>query len=281
MKLLNKFLSKQLESFFAEDDLHRNMAYMTQLPTDLVKCQLKLKDDMTVAGLAVFFETFNHLLETPLQYSDFMSLEGQKVRKSDAVEIQFELPFNIVLTGERVALNLLQKVSSIATYTQKYVEIANPYGIKILDTRKTTPGYRALEKYGVYVGGGYNHRFGQSDVWMIKDNHKSFFGGLSAAADFFQSMHGIYTPLVVEIHSIDELKEAITLNFKHVMLDNFTHEDIVKAVEIKPATMTYEVSGGVRLNNLESYCINGVDAISVGALTYDAPAVDISLKYNR
>lgn len=281
MKLLNKFLSEQLDTFFAEDDLHRNMSYMSKLPSDKVKCQLKLKDDMTVAGLAVFFETFNHLLETPLNYSDNMSLEGSTVKKQDAKQIEFELPFNVVLTGERIALNLMQKISSIATYTQKYVQIAGPHGIKILDTRKTTPGYRAMEKYGVQVGGGHNHRFGQSDVWMIKDNHKSFFGGLKAAADFFKSIHGFYTPMVVEIHSLEELNEAIDLKFKHVMLDNFKPSDIVQAIKIKPADMTYEVSGGIRLSNLESFCIKGVDAISVGALTYDAPAVDISLKYTR
>ena len=281
MTLLNKLLAQQLEIYFSEDDLQRNLAYMTKLPRDIVQCQLKLKDNMTVAGLAVFFETFNYLLEHPIDYSPFMSLEGKNIKKEDMRQLEFDLPFNVVLSGERVALNLMQKISSIATYTQKYVKLAEKYGVKILDTRKTTPGYRAMEKYGVQVGGGFNHRFGQSDVWMIKDNHKAFFGGLAAAADFFRSMHGFYTPMVVEIHNLEELEEAINLKFKHVMLDNFTPDDIVAATKLKPAGMTYEVSGGIRLSNLEEYCLEGVDAISVGALTYDAPAVDISLKYYR
>ena len=129
------------------------------------------------------------------------------------------------------------------------------------------------------VGGGNNHRLGQTDTWMVKDNHKTFFGGLKEAVSFFKSMQTFYNSMVVEIHSIEELKEAIALKINHVMLDNFTPELIKEAVKIKPQGMTYEVSGGVRFETLDSFLIEGVDAISIGAITYDAPHMDISLKF--
>jgi nicotinate-nucleotide pyrophosphorylase (carboxylating) len=116
---------------------------------------------------------------------------------------------------------------------------------------------------------------------MIKDNHKNFFGGVKEAIDFFRNVNSFYTPLVLEIHSIRELKEAINLNVLHVMLDNFDPEQILEAVKIKPEGMTFEVSGGISLNNLNDYLIDGVDAISSGSLTYNAKQVDISLKYHR
>lgn len=281
MKLMSKFIQKDLERFFAEDDLARNLTYALRLPSDNVKCQLKIKDDMILAGLPIFFESFNFLLKENINYEKFLEFEGKKFFKKDNHQIEFELPFNVALTAERIALNLLQKTSSIATQTNKLVEVAKKHNIKILDTRKTTPGHRAFEKYAVEVGGGFNHRLGQSDVWMIKDNHKNFFGGLKNAYDFFKSMHGFYIPVIAEIHSMSELELAIELSIKHIMLDNFEPSEILEAVKIKQNDMTFEVSGGVRLENLEQFCINGVDAISVGSITYDAPAVDLSLKYHR
>ena len=116
---------------------------------------------------------------------------------------------------------------------------------------------------------------------MIKDNHKSYFGGLKGALEFFENMHCFYKPIIVEIHDLDELKEAADLNVRHVMLDNFTPDHIKEAVKIKKDGQTFEVSGGIRLETLKNYLIEGVDAISVGALTYDAPHVDISLKYKK
>ncbi len=276
-----KFISKIIESTLVEDDFYKNYNYIKNLPEDKVQCQLKLKDDLIVAGLPYFFEVFNYFLQTPIDYHEFLSYEGKRIKKSDKTEVNFELPFNIVLTGERLALNMLQMASSVATYTNKFAEKVAPLGIKILDTRKTTPGLRSLEKYGVQVGGGYNHRFGQMDAWMIKDNHKSFFGGLKEAVDYFKNLHSFYTPLIVEIHDLKELKEGIKLGLNHVMLDNFSPDQVKEAIEIKPEGMSYEVSGGIRLENIEGYLIKGIDAFSVGAITYDAPHVDISLKYHR
>lgn len=281
MILNTKALESTLATFFAEDDLSRNFHYINSLPEDIVACRLKLKDDMILAGLPYFFEAFNYLKPGVIDYAELLSFEGKKVMKQELLEISFNLPFNIVLTAERIALNLLQKASSIATYTSKFSKLANEKGVVILDTRKTTPGHRAIEKYGVQVGGGKNHRFGQADCWMIKDNHKEFFGGLLEALKFFEGMNSFYTPIIVEIHNISELKEGLELNIKHFMLDNFSPSEIVEAISLKKPGVTFEVSGGINLDNLENYLISGVDAISSGSLTYNAPHVDISLKYSR
>ena len=280
MKLdYSKIWRENFELFFKEDDINRNFSYLSSLPDDLVNCRIHLKDDLILAGLPFFFETFNYLQAGIVNYDSLMEYEGQTFKKIDKKTIEFALPFNIALTGERIALNLLQRTSSIATFTNKFVDKSRE--IKILDTRKTTPGLRFIEKYGVRIGGGYNHRFGQTDAWMVKDNHKNFFGGVTEAIKFFESQQTHYQPIIVEIHDLAELEQVAGLGIKHFMLDNFEVEDIKRAVELKQAGMTYEVSGGVNLENLDQYLIEGVDAISSGSLTYAAPPVDISLKYHR
>lgn len=277
--MIDNAIKTDIERYFQEDDLGRNPFYISNLPSETVKCELKLKDDLILSGLPWFVSAFQYLGAKNLE--GLLEFEGKTFKKADGAIIKFELPFNIALTGERIALNLLQHSSSIATYTNQFVEIAKAKNIKILDTRKTTPGLRGLEKYSVRQGGGYNHRLGQTDMWMIKDNHKSFFGGVEQALDFFKSQGGFYTPIELEVHDLDELIQAIELKVGHVMLDNFSPEDIKKAVEVKPDFMTYEVSGGVNLETLETYLIEGVDAISIGRITYGAPPVDISLKYKK
>lgn len=281
MNLNSKALDKMFENFFSEDDLSRNFHYVNSLPNEIVNCSLKFKDDLKIAGLPYFFEAFNYLSNKKFDYREYLSFEGRDVLKNEKFELNFEMPFSVVLTAERIGLNLLQKASSIATYTNKFVEIAKNSNIHILDTRKTTPGHRAIEKYAVQVGGGKNHRFGQADCWMIKDNHKSFFGGLEEALSFFEGINSFYTPTVVEIHSLEELKKGLELNIKHFMLDNFSPEQIHEAIKLKSDNVTYEVSGGINLTSLKSYLIEGVDAISTGSITYNAPHVDISLKYKR
>lgn len=277
--LLQESLRKSLSYFFEEDDLLRNTHYLNSLPNEIVECHLKIKDDLVLSGLPFFFETFNYLLDNSIDYQEYLAFEGKSYRRDEKKEIIFELPFSVVLTAERIALNLLQRASAIASYTKKFVDIAKNYQIEILDTRKTTPGLRFLEKYATQTGGAKNHRFGQMDVWMIKDNHKEILGGLERAQAFFKDMHTFYQPIVCEIHSLQELEEAKKLKLKHLMLDNFTPSEIKKAIELKEDNMTYEISGGINLKNLEDYCIRGVDAISVGSITYNAPHVDLSLKY--
>ncbi len=282
-KLFRQAIKRDLENFFQEDDLSRNTFYTSSLPDQNVNCTLYFKSNQVIAGLPYFFEVFRFLgAELPGSFDEIIKeYEGKKVKSDTKNGISFSLPFSVALTGERIALNLLQHASSIATATNTFVELAKESDVKILDTRKTTPGLRSLEKYAVRIGGGHNHRLGQADVWMVKDNHKDFFGGLIPAVEFFRNMQGFYTPIEVEIHDIAELSDAIKLGIKHMMLDNFTPEQVKNAIEIKPEGVTYEVSGGIRLETISSYLIPGVDAISLGAITYDAPHVDISLKYKK
>jgi nicotinate-nucleotide pyrophosphorylase (carboxylating) len=281
MDILNSAYHDFFKTLFEEDDLNRNLVYMKDLPNDQVKCRLKIKSDLVLSGGEFFVMAFQYLGAKHLDLDLLKSEEGQWIKAADKKEYVFTLPFNVALTGERIALNLLQRSCAISTSTKQLVEKASGSGVKILDTRKTTPGLRALEKNAVVIGGGYNHRLGQTDMWMVKDNHKKFFGGVKEAVDFFKSRNGFYTPIEVEIHDLEELKVAIDLGVRHLMLDNFSPADIKKAVEIKPAGVTYEVSGGVNLSNLQDYLIDGVDAISSGVITSYPERVDISLKMER
>lgn len=274
-----KVLEKHYSLFFSEDDIAKNLLYLNNLPDERVQCSLKIKDDLILAGLPFFFETFNYLLKDSAEYSSFLKFEGRHFFKNENMTIDFELPFNVVLTAERIALNLVQRASSIATYTNKFVEKAG--NIKILDTRKTTPGLRFLEKYAVNLGGGYNHRFGQMDAWMVKDNHKEMFGGVENAINYFRNLKTFYQPIIVEIHDLKELEAAYNAGGKNFLLDNFSPEQLKEAISVKEADMTFEVSGGINLDNIDSYIIDGVDAFSSGSLTYNAPHVDLSLKFKR
>ncbi|MCO4792547.1 MAG: carboxylating nicotinate-nucleotide diphosphorylase [Bacteriovoracaceae bacterium] len=278
MDILNSAYSDFFKTLYREDDLDRNLVYMKDLPTDPVLCRLKIKSDLVLSGGEFFALAFMHLGGNHIDHEILKNDEGLWIQETDKKEYTFSLPFNIALTGERLALNLLQRSCAISTSTKRLVNKAEPKGIKILDTRKTTPGLRALEKNAVVCGGGYNHRLGQADMWMVKDNHKKFFGGVTKAVEFFRSKRGFYTPIEVEIHDLDELKEAFDLGINHVMLDNFSPDEIEKAVAIKPLDCTYEVSGGVNLSNIETYLIEGVDAISAGFITSYPERVDISLK---
>lgn len=278
MSLIAKGFEENYKKYFAEDDLEGNAFYLRELPEERVECLLKIKSDVYLSGLPFFVGAFNYL-GAELNYEQFKKYEGQFLKKGEV--ITFELPFHLALTGERVALNLLQQSTKISTYTKKYLEILKDSKIKLVDTRKTTPGLRLLEKYAVRTAGAYNHRFSQADVWMIKDNHKTFFGGLKPAWEYFQSMQTFYQNIVVEIHSLEELKEAFLLGVKHVMLDNFSPEQIKEAVKIKTPNVTYEISGGLKLETLTQYMIEGVDVMSVGALTHSAPHVDLSMKIKK
>ena len=274
-------LRGQIESFFKEDDLDRNSFYSNKLPSGIVDCSLNFKTEGTViSGLPFFVECFLFLGASKEQLDHLFNSEGTLV-SSKAFSLPFNLPFSVALTGERLALNLLQRSSSIATMTSHFVKKARAKGIEILDTRKTLPGLRFLDKYSVRVGGGKNHRFGQTDVWMVKDNHKNYFGGVEEAVSFFQSMGGFYTPIVVEIHNLNELEKAKEIGVKHFLLDNFVPEEISKAVKMKSSNMTFEVSGGMNLDNIDSYLIKGVDAISVGCLTNSPHLIDISMKFKK
>ncbi len=273
-EVIQKGLLPDVERWLLEDDLNRNFHYLRSLPTHPVEMTLKFKSPQLVAGTDYFCSVFSFLGS---DVSEVLELERKEFTGTETFTFQTKIPFNVAVTGERLALNLLQHGSSIATWTKQFVKLAGE--TKILDTRKTTPGLRSLEKYAVRVGGGFNHRLGQTDLWMIKDNHKACLGGLKGAFNFFQSQGTFYNNIIAEIHDLNELKEAISLGIKHVMLDNFSADQIREAVKLKTPGMTFEVSGGIRLETVKNYLIPGIDALSVGSLTYSAPRVDISLKY--
>ncbi len=280
MDLTQISLKEDIAHYFKEDDLSRNLFYLEKLPEDEVDCNLFIKSDLVLAGLPWFQGTFEYLGENGFAGEALSQFEGNYLKKGSVIPLG-SLPFSKALTGERIALNLLQRASNIATFTSHFVAKAKKYNVKILDTRKTTPGLRSLEKYSVRIGGGFNHRLGQTDMWMIKDNHKTFFGGIREAIAFFKGVGAFYTPIELEVHDEDEFQVALQEGVEHVMLDNFSPDQVRKVIQKKAPGMTIEISGGVTLDKLDSYLIPGVDAISVGALTYGAPAVDISFKYQR
>jgi len=184
-----------------------------------------------------------------------------------------------ILTGERVALNFVQRMSGIATLTAKYVALVAHTQAKILDTRKTTPGLRLVEKYAVTVGGGQNHRFGLYDGILIKDNHIAVVGGICAAVTPAKGRAPHTLKIEVEVTDLDQLEEAIDSGADAVLLDNMPVQTLRRAVEIAAGRVILEASGGVTEENVAGIAETGVDLISVGALTHSAPALDISLEF--
>jgi nicotinate-nucleotide pyrophosphorylase (carboxylating) len=182
-----------------------------------------------------------------------------------------------LLSAERTALNLLGRLSGVATLTRSYVRAVEGTRARIVDTRKTTPGLRALEKYAVRCGGGVNHRFGLDDAILIKDNHIAACGGVAQALTRARALAGHLTPIEVEVDSLDQLEQALAFAPNVIMLDNFSLEDLRSAVAMTGARVRLEASGGVTLESVRAIADTGVDAISVGALTHSAPVLDIGL----
>jgi len=194
-----------------------------------------------------------------------------------AVIAKVEANARALLTAERTALNLLGRLSGVATLTRAYVRAVAGTSAVIVDTRKTTPGLRALEKYAVRCGGGANHRFGLDDAILIKDNHVAACGGIAAVMRRAKASAGHLTPIELEVDSLDQLLEAIPFAPAVIMLDNFPVDDLRKAVDIVGGRIKLEASGGVSLETVRAIAETGVDAISVGALTHSAPTLDIGL----
>jgi nicotinate-nucleotide pyrophosphorylase (carboxylating) len=189
-------------------------------------------------------------------------------------------PVRGILTGERSALNFLARLSGVATTTNQFVEKVSGTGVKILDTRKTTPGHRFLEKYAVKVGGGHNHRFGLSDMFLIKENHIRAAGGIAQSVqqchDFLHH-HQMNMKIEIETTNIHEVREALKLKVDRIMLDNMSIEMVREAVVLVDGKVELEVSGGINVRNVRDYALTGVNYISIGALTHSAPIVDLTL----
>ena len=188
-----------------------------------------------------------------------------------------EAPARAVLAAERTGLNLMGRLSGIATLTRAYVDAVAGTGVRITDTRKTTPGLRQLEKYAVRCGGGVNHRFGLDDAILIKDNHVAACGGVRPALERARATAGHLVKVEIEVDGLDQLAEALPLSPDVIMLDNFSLADLRKAVALTAGRVTLEASGGVDLSTVKAIAETGVQVISVGALTHSAPGLDIGL----
>ena len=186
-----------------------------------------------------------------------------------------------VLTGERLALNLLQHLSGVATQTKQLADIAKPYGTRVVDTRKTTPGLRQLEKYAVRVGGGHNHRLGLYDAILIKDNHIAVAGGVKEALARAKAYASHMTKIEIEVESLEQAREAVQGGADVIMLDNMAPEAMKECVAMIDHRAVVEASGGINATNLAAAAAAGVDVISVGALTHSVKAVDISLDVGK
>lgn len=244
-------------------------------PEATATAEVRAKQDLVLAGIEVVREVFT--VVDPMLHVDILAREGDQIA-SGTVLARITGSTRALLAGERVALNLLQHLSGIATLTKAYVELARGTRAAILDTRKTLPGLRALEKYAVRVGGGRNHRFGLSDGILIKDNHITAAGGVRQAVERARGQCHHLLKIEVEVKTLDEVREALAANADVIMLDNMSLEMMRQAVDRIGAAARIEASGNVSMANVRAIAETGVDFISVGALTHSAPAVDISMK---
>jgi nicotinate-nucleotide pyrophosphorylase (carboxylating) len=228
-----------------------------------------------VAGLPVAEMVFRKLDETLVWKPGRQ--DGQKVREGETV-VELEGKLRAILMGERTALNFLQRMSGISTMTNRFVEAIAGFRAKILDTRKTVPGLRVLDKYAVRAGGGFNHRFGLDDGVILKDNHVRFAGGIERAVRGLREHLPPGQEIEVEVTRGQEVEEALQAGAEIIMLDNMTVAEMKKAVQLIKGRALVEASGGVTLKNVREIAATGVDLISVGELTHSVKALDMSLE---
>jgi nicotinate-nucleotide pyrophosphorylase (carboxylating) len=239
------------------------------------RAQAIAKDDFIVAGLDIFRSVFV-FLDEQTQFN-FPVADGRAVKNGDVIaEVTGSLFY--ILQAERVALNIFQRMCGIATLTRKYVDAVGNTGAKILDTRKTIPGLRLLDKMAVSLGGGFNHRMGLYDGILIKDNHIAAAGSIAAAVVAQRRSLPHALKIEVETKNLPEVKEALSCGVDIIMLDNMTPAEMKKAVELIGGRALVEASGNVSLRNVAAIAATGVDLISVGELTHSVRAADISLK---
>ena len=245
------------------------------------KVVLKIKEDGLLAGMEVA-ESILRTLDPEIKFVPFKK-DGDRMRVGEQA-FEAEGLVHALLKGERLLLNCMQRMSGIATLTASYVDKIKDYETRILDTRKTTPNFRLLEKEAVRIGGAVNHRFGLYDMIMLKDNHIDFAGGIEKAivmADQYREIQGLDIPIEVEARSIDDVSEVCRVGVGKVfriMLDNFTPDMISRAINIIGKQFETEASGGINLDNIESFASTGVNYVSIGALIHHAVSLDLSLK---
>ena len=241
----------------------------------LGEVELICKQDGVIAGLDVFKRTFE-LLDSKTEVT-FTKKDGDTVKNGDKIGV-VRGEIRVLLSGERTALNYLQRMSGIATYTRSITDLLKGSKTKLLDTRKTTPNMRVFEKYAVKVGGGYNHRYNLSDGILLKDNHIGAAGGVKEAVQMAKEYAPFVRKIEIEVENLDMLKEALDAGADIIMLDNMSVEDMKEAVKLVSGKAETECSGNVTKENVERLVDIGVDYISSGALTHSSPILDLSLK---
>lgn len=270
----NLILMALREDISSEDITTNSVMRETKLGTVKLIC----KQDGVIAGLDVFQRTFE-LLDEKTQVKRYFK-DGDEVKKGDHLaDVTGDI--RVLLSGERVALNYLQRMSGIATYTRNVVKLLGDSKVRLLDTRKTTPNMRIFEKYAVKMGGGYNHRYNLSDGILLKDNHIDAAGGVKEAIRMAKDYAPFVRKIEVEVENLDMLREALEAGADIIMLDNMTPEMMKEAVKIVDGRAKTECSGNITKENIEKVIDTGVDYISSGALTHSAPILDISLKNLR
>ena len=284
MQIDRNFLYSVIASFL-EEDIGRGDITTQSVVFDAVNGRGRFwaKQDMVVAGLEVAEAVFA-TLDPELEIEAFV-YEGEPVKAGKELA-RIDGPAAVLLAGERVALNLLQRMAGVATLTRKYVDAVQGTKAHVVDTRKTIPGLRMLDKYAVLMGGGRNHRFGLDDGILIKDNHIALAGGIDVAVRRAREQAGHLHKIEVEVGNQEQLQEAIDAGADVILLDNMNPAQIAEAVKFvrdneRGRNILLEASGRITLENVAEYARAGVDFISSGAITHSAPAVDISFKIAR
>lgn len=281
MKTKDELIDELLDLAFAEDIGDGDHTTLCCIPADeMGKQHLLVKEGGILAGVEIAKKVF-HKFDPELKMTVFIN-DGAHVKPGD-VAFVVEGRVRSLLQTERLMLNIMQRMSGIATMTAKYMERLKGLKTKVLDTRKTTPGMRMLEKEAVKIGGGMNHRIGLFDMILLKDNHVDFAGGIANAInkanEYIKANHKDGMKIEIEVRNFDELDEALaTGHVDRIMLDNFTPENTKKAVDIVAGRCELESSGGITFDTLRDYGECGVDYISVGALTHSVKGLDMSFK---
>ncbi len=271
-------LRKTLQSFLAEDiglgDVTSESIFTAQ---EKGAAKLVARESFVVAGAgAVAGEVFQ--VQNPKITLAEIAVDGTVVEKGDVL-LTVHGPVIDLLKAERVALNLLQRLSGIATLTAQFVEVIEKYPARIVDTRKTTPGLRMLEKYAVQIGGGSNHRYNLADGVLIKDNHIAACGSIKAAVERVRSNVPHTLRIEVETDTLEQVKECLSCDVDIIMLDNMSEKQMREAVELISGRAIVEASGGINLATVQGVAATGVDIISCGALTHSAPSCDIGMDW--
>ena len=269
----DKLILMALQEDITSEDVTTNAIMSEKV---LGEVDLICKGEGVIAGLAVFARTFE-LLDKDIKIT-FMAKDGDKVNKGDLLA-KVKGDIRVLLSGERVALNYLQRMSGIATYTNQVVNLLADSKTKLLDTRKTTPNMRIFEKYAVTVGGGNNHRYNLSDGILLKDNHIGAAGSVKKAIELARAYAPFVRKIEVETENLDMVKEALEARADIIMLDNMSIDMMEKAIKLIDGKAQTECSGNVTKENIQALAKIGVDFISSGALTHSAPILDLSLKH--